>query len=47
MVTGHTEETVTVAPCREASEQASVLMVVCLPDEVVLSRLNAAFEEWA
>jgi hypothetical protein len=46
MVTGHDEETVTMAPCRHINAEASALMVVALPDSVTVSRLDAAFEEW-
>ena len=46
MVTGHNIETVTVAPCRHITNEQSALIVATLPDELTLSRLDAAFEEW-
>ena len=46
LCTGHDQETVTLAPCRHITNEQSALIVATLPDELTVSRLDAAFEEW-
>lgn len=46
LVTGHDLDSVTVVPSRLENIESSALIVALLPDELTLSRLDAAFEEW-
>lgn len=46
LVTGHDQESVTLAPCPEQTTEQSALIAATLPDSLTISRLDAAFEEW-